>query len=88
MQKPNPRRSAIRFGADENQVFHMFRHVDELGLDRNAVSDAIQADVVRQGPISLGANITGKISVVGVTLEYRAFGLADGTVNVGRITRP
>ncbi len=86
MQQSNPERSTIRFGVDENQIYHTFRHVDELGLDRDAVSDAIQADLARQGPISPGANITRKVSVGGVTLEYRAFGLADGTVNVGRIT--
>src|SRR5437879_4510175 len=34
---------------------------------------AIQADLARQGPASPGANITGNVSVGGVTLKYRAF---------------
>jgi hypothetical protein len=63
---------------DENQVRHTFRHTDQLGLDRDAVSNAIRADLARQGPASPGANVTGNISVSGVTIEYRAFGLADG----------
>jgi filamentous hemagglutinin len=81
-----PEQPNVRFGADENQVHHTFRHTEQLGLDRFAVATAIQADLARQGPVSPGANITGNVIVDGVTLEYRAFGLADGTVNVGRIT--
>jgi len=87
MQHPDSERSAIRFGSEANQIHHTFRHVDALGIDRDAVADAIQADLARQGPVPPGANITGNVSVAGVTLEYRAFGLDDGTVNVGRITR-
>ena len=83
-----PEQPNVRFGADENQVHHTFRHTEQLGLDRVAVATAIQADLGRQGPILPGVSITGNVSVGGVTLEYRAFGLADGTVNVGRITAP
>jgi hypothetical protein len=71
---------------DENQVRHTFRHTDQLGLDRDAISNAIRADLARQGKVSPGANITGVVNVGGVTLEYRSFVLADGTINVGRIT--
>jgi autotransporter translocation and assembly factor TamB len=78
----------VRFGVDDNQVQHTFRHTDQLGLDRNAVSNAIRVDLARQGPASPGANITGNISVSGITIEYRAFALADVTINVGRITGP
>src|ERR1700730_9049632 len=84
----SPEQPNGRFGVDENQVRHTFRYTDQLGLDRDAVSNAIRADLARQGPASPGANITGNISVSGVTIEYRAFGLADGTINVGRITGP
>ena len=73
---------------DENQVRHTYRHTDQVGLDRDAVSNAIRADLARQGPASPGANITGNISISGVTIEYGAFGLAAGTINVGRITGP
>jgi hypothetical protein len=88
VQQHNPEQPNVRFGVAENQVHHTFRHTDQLGLDRNAVSNAIRADLAGQGPASPGATITGNISVGGVTIEYRAFGLADGTINVGRITGP
>jgi filamentous hemagglutinin len=85
-QPPSPEQPDVRFGADENQVRHTFRHADRLGLDRDAVANAIQADLARRGPFSPGANITGNVIVGGVTLEYRAFCLIEGTINVGRIT--
>lgn len=87
-QQPGPEPPNVRFGTDENQVVHTFRHIDQLGLNRDAVSNAIRADLARRGPIFPGANMTGNVSVSGVTLEYRAFALADGTINVGRITGP
>jgi len=68
---------------DENQVRHTFRHIDQLGLDRDAISNAIRADLARQGPVSPGANITGSVSVGGVRLEYRAFAVVDGTTTSG-----
>jgi len=69
-------------------VQHTFRHTDQLGLDRNAVANAIQADLVRYRQVRPGVPITGNVTVGGVTLEYRAFGLAEGNINVGRITGP
>jgi filamentous hemagglutinin len=86
MTELGPQPPSVRFGADENQVRHTFRHIDRLGLDRDAVSNAIRADIARQGSVSPGASLTGTVMVGGVALEYRAFGLADGTINVGRIT--
>jgi hypothetical protein len=79
-------RSAIRFGTNENQVQHTFRHVDRLGLDHEAVVTAILDDLTAQQPLRPGTYIAGAVVVAGVTLEYRAFGLADGTINIGRIT--
>ena len=85
-QQPSPGTPNVRFGTDENQVRHTFRHTHQLGLDRDAISNAIRADLARQGQVSPGANITGVVNVGSVTLEYRSFVLADGTINVGRIT--
>ena len=65
---------------------HTFRHTDRLGLGRDEISNAVRADLVRRGPILPGANVTGNVSVGGVMIEYRAFALADGTINIGRIT--
>src|ERR1700719_1819686 len=68
-QQLSPEQPNVRFGVDENQVRHTFRHTDQLGLDRDAVSNAIRTDLARQGPASPGANITGNISVGGVTID-------------------
>jgi hypothetical protein len=54
VQQHNPEQPNVRFGVDENQVHHTFRHTDQLGLDRNAVSNAIRADLAGQGPASPG----------------------------------
>jgi hypothetical protein len=78
----------VRFGANINQVRHTFRHVDRLGLDRNEVSDAIRADLARREPVPAGRLVAGYTTVRGMRLEYRAFRVSEGTINVGRITRP
>ncbi|HEU0156520.1 MAG TPA: hypothetical protein VFQ82_10655 [Stellaceae bacterium] len=83
MQAPRP---AIRSGANDGQLRHTFRHIDRLGLDREAVTTAILEDLSRRQPISPGSYIAGNVVVGGVALEYRAFLLNDGTINIGRIT--
>ncbi|MBK6296440.1 MAG: hypothetical protein IPF55_21170 [Rhodoferax sp.] len=40
----------LRFGNNDNQVSHAFRHVDDAGLDRGAVRDAISNDLSNLGP--------------------------------------
>ena len=83
MQAPRP---AIKFGANESQLRHTFRHIDRMGLDRGAVATAILEDLSRRHPMSPGTYIAGNVIVGGVELEYRAFLLNDGTINIGRIT--
>lgn len=83
MQVPRP---AIRFGANESQLRHTFRHIDRLGLDREAVATAILEDLSLRQPVSAGSYIAGNVVVGGIMLEYRAFLLSDGTINIGRIT--
>jgi hypothetical protein len=79
-------RSAIRFGTNENQLRHTFRHTDRLGLDREVIVTAILADLAGREPVSPGSYIAGHVVVGGIVLEYRAFLLGDGTINIGRIT--
>lgn len=79
-------RSAIAFGANEDQIRHTFRHTDRLGLDREAVMTAVVEDLVGRQPVSPGTYMTGAVIVGGTMLEYRAFALQDGTINIGRIT--
>ena len=65
---------------------HTFRHTDRLGIERSAVASAVRRDLARQEPLMPGTIITGTVTVGEVTLEYRAFALADANINVGRIT--
>jgi hypothetical protein len=79
-------RLAIRFGTNENQIRHTFRHTDRLGLDRGSVVSAIVEDLTRRQPVPPGSYIAGNAMVGGIMLEYRAFGQSDGSINIGRIT--
>jgi len=76
----------IRFGNNPNQEYHTFRHVEEAGIDKAAAADAINKDLAGKAE-SLPQGLTkGQVSVAGRTLEYNAYKLPDGTINVGRIT--
>ena len=77
--------NGISFGKNENQVHHTFRHIDEAGLNRGEVSQAIRQDLGTTNKLPQGLN-RGTIQVQDKVLEYRAFKFNDGTVNVGRIT--
>lgn len=82
-------KTEIQFGRVDNQISHTFRHIDKAGLDRNAVQQAIRQDLNRMGEsLAKGQQATGNVVVNGTKIEYSAFRLQDGTINVGRITPP
>jgi RHS repeat-associated protein len=82
-------KSEVQFGNVENQVNHTFRHIDKAGLDRTAVQQTIRQDVSRAAEsLSKGQQYTGNVVVNGTRIEYSAFKLENGTINVGRITPP
>jgi hypothetical protein len=76
----------IQFGRAANQIYHVFRHTDRLGLDREAVQNAIQ-NSIRQlaNQIQPGQPFNQVVEINGQRIQYTAYILADGTVNVGRI---
>jgi len=78
----------IQFGKVENQIYHTFRHVDAIGLNREMVQIAITEDI--NNAVSSLVEGLNKRSVIvdGITLDYVAFKLPDGTINIGRITPP
>ncbi len=77
--------NGISFGRNTNQDYHVWRHIeDELGMNRKSVRDAIIADLPPTTKLSDGLNV-GFVTVDGVSLQYNAFKLPDGTVNIGRI---
>ena len=69
----------IQFG-----TVHAMPHFEGAGIDQSAVENAIRSQLQNelsgapvQGPF------VGRINVGGQTIEYRGFGLPNGTVNVG-----
>jgi RHS repeat-associated protein len=78
--------SAVKFGNNANQSYHTFRHVEEAGIDKQAAESAIRNDLAGKGA-SLPQGLTkGQVSVQGKVLQYNAYKLPDGIINVGRIT--
>jgi hypothetical protein len=75
---------SIRFGNNANQERHAFRHLEEKGISRQSAESAIRNDLASQH-LSPGQNL-GSVNVNGKTLQYNAYKLQDGTINVGRIT--
>ncbi|MDR1505406.1 MAG: hypothetical protein LBT43_23410 [Prevotella sp.] len=76
----------IQFGRVSNQVYHTFRHTNQLGLSQAAVTSAVQADLrTIAGGIQSGQAINRVITVGGQNLQYTVFKLPNGTFNVGRI---
>jgi hypothetical protein len=76
----------IQFGKGANQVSHAFRHVDAIGLERAAVQSAVEKHlptVVSQ--LQPGKPLNQIIEVAGQRLQYTAYLLKDGIINVGRI---
>lgn len=78
--------SEIRFGNNANQDYHAFRHIEEAGLDKQAIKNAIEKDLSHVKDSLPGGLKKGTVEVGGKTVDYHAFKLPDGTINVGRIT--
>ena len=75
---------AIQFGKGANQVYHALRHLKEEGVNVQAAKDAILNDIAAKGALPQGLT-TGTVNVGGRVLNYNAYKLADGTINVGSI---
>ena len=79
-------RLAVTFGRNANQIEHAFRHTDKLGLSRTAVQEAIQKHLPSViDKIPSGSPLNRVIEVGGKRIQYSAFRLPDGSINVGRI---
>jgi hypothetical protein len=76
----------VQFGKVANQVEHAFRHVDKIGLGRLLVRNRVVAHletVVDQLQPGVVKNFI--INIEGKSIQYSAYRLPDGTINVGRI---
>ena len=78
----------VQFGNNPNQVYHTFRHVDDMGLNRNMVRSSVINDLKRIGNIPVGKPVNRIINVSGDKLQYTVFKrLENGEYiyNIGRI---
>ena len=83
---PAAAKLTVQFGRVANQVVHTFRHIDELGLNRETVKAAVQQSLQTvASQLTPGTPLNQVIEVEGVRLQYTAYQLANGVVNVGRI---
>ncbi|MPT51088.1 RHS repeat-associated core domain-containing protein [Delftia sp.] len=78
----------IQFGKVENQISHTFRHVERAGFNRQLVQDAIREDILRTADSLIDGQYSGSVILNGAKLDYSAFKLPNGIINVGRITPP
>jgi hypothetical protein len=63
---------------------HGARHLAGTALSQSNVESAILQHLrASVGKASMTGNFWGRVVVDGTTIEYRAFTLADGTINVG-----
>ena len=86
--QPHGAFSKIQFGKVQNQVNHAFRYIDKAGFSRADVRTAIQKDLTHSSSsIQKGLN-KRFVTVGGVRIDYHAYRMPDGTVNIGRITTP
>jgi RHS repeat-associated protein len=76
----------ITFGKTPDQLYHAFRHIDAMGMERQAVQRAIEEHLPKvASKITEGKPLNQVIEVAGQKIQYTAFKLSDGTINVGRI---
>ena len=63
---------------------HGARHLEGTGLSARQVESSILQQVASQASqASSTGSFWGRVEINGVTIEYRAYTLADGTINVG-----
>lgn len=71
-------------GAAKITFGHGARHLAGTGLDDAAVNAAIKAQVEQSiATASATGSFWGRVAVNGQIIEYRAYPLKDGTINVG-----
>lgn len=80
-------RGIVRFGRTTEQIYHTFRHTDDLGLDRVLVKSTVLNHIKkRYSQIVAGEPYNQIVIVQGQKLQYTAFiHPNDGTINIGRI---
>jgi RHS repeat-associated protein len=79
----------ISFGANDNQIYHASRHLENAGLesaDIQTIQGLIRNDIGQSMPQA--GRVTGSVNFNGMKIEYSGMRFGNGNVNVGRITIP
>ena len=78
---------AVIFGATANQVYHTFRHVKDAGISIDAVKGAVINSIESKiGQMIMNQVYNFTIAVEDKNITYSAYKLANGIINIGRIT--
>jgi RHS repeat-associated core domain len=76
----------IQYGNNPNQEYHTFRHTDELGLSQFEVRNAVELNLKSQSHfIENGKPFNQTVIVNGQRIQYTAYKLPNGIINIGRI---
>ncbi len=76
----------IQFGKNENQIYHVFRHTDALGLNRSLVQSTVQNHFKTvSSQVVAGRPFNQVVEIAGHRIQYTAFKLPNGIFNIGRI---
>ncbi|MND50577.1 Filamentous hemagglutinin [compost metagenome] len=76
----------VIFGENANQIYHTWRHVDKLGVNRRDVESIVRSDINKNlSNLKSGQVYNGNVTVNGQKLQYTAFRRPDGIINIGRI---
>lgn len=76
----------IQFGKSDNQIYHAFRHTDALGLERSTVQQVIKDHFKKvSSQLIKGKPFNQVIEIGGQKIQYTAFEISDGVINIGRI---
>ena len=73
----------IQFGGNSNQKYHAWRHIDDVGIDKNVVRNAILKDI-NSGNAQFGVGVNS-IVVNGRTINYSLAKIPSGKLNIGSI---
>ena len=82
----NINKANVQFGNNPNQEYHTFRHTDDLGLNRMDVRNAVESNLqLNSNLIEPGVPFNQTVIVNNLSIQYTAYKLPNGIINVGRI---
>lgn len=79
-------KTKVQFGKTDNQIYHTFRHTDQLGISRDIIKTRIESHLqLVHKKIETSKPYNGIITIGKQKLQYTAYKLDNGIINIGRI---